>query len=168
MNRFSFGFVYVLQNELIPDLVKIGRTSKLPEDRANDLFTTGVPKRFDVIFRCLTSHPEALEREVHKQLKDFRYDTNREFFKIPVGIAAHTILKTRQKIDGIEIWTQKSPIYARVGNRMLLSLCPGQVFMLCAFPGIFAREANIIDVWQAHSYVDTLELYFTNDPECTS
>jgi hypothetical protein len=37
------GYIYVLENETIPGLVKIGSTERNPEDRAKELMTTGVP-----------------------------------------------------------------------------------------------------------------------------
>ena len=40
-SNFTIGFVYVLINESMPDLVKIGLTTWLPEDRSKQLFTTG-------------------------------------------------------------------------------------------------------------------------------
>jgi hypothetical protein len=50
--RHSFGFVYILTNDMMPDLVKIGLTTALPEDRAKELFNTGVPNSFNVAFRA--------------------------------------------------------------------------------------------------------------------
>jgi len=38
--KYTVGFVYVLTNESMPDLVKIGYTSRLTEDRAQELYTT--------------------------------------------------------------------------------------------------------------------------------
>jgi hypothetical protein len=55
MPQYSFGFVYALRNEGRPDLVKIGRTSGLAEDRANALFTTSVPDSFEVVFKSAAS-----------------------------------------------------------------------------------------------------------------
>ena len=36
------GFLYVLENDSMPGLLKIGKTSRSPHERAGELFTTGV------------------------------------------------------------------------------------------------------------------------------
>ncbi|WP_410479200.1 GIY-YIG nuclease family protein [Pedobacter miscanthi] len=66
MIEFSVGFVYILTNEAMPGIIKIGRTSRLPEDRANDLWGSALPSQFNVVFRALTSNPERLEKKVHE------------------------------------------------------------------------------------------------------
>ena len=38
--------VYILSNEFMPDLVKIGYTSRNPSKRISELFTTSVPGEF--------------------------------------------------------------------------------------------------------------------------
>src|SRR5690606_23349345 len=146
MKQLSIGFVYVLSNDAMPGIVKIGRTSRLSEDRAKDLFHTGVPYPFDVVFRVVTSNPLGLEKEVHKQFKDKRVNPKREFFRITPEEAAQTILRLRQKVDGIENWTQKSPVLARAGDRLLLSMKAGQIFVLGTYPDFTAKEADILDL----------------------
>jgi T5orf172 domain len=58
---YTVGFVYVLSNEAMPGIVKVGMTTKLAEDRAKQLRGTGVPLPFHVEFRSATSHPHDLE-----------------------------------------------------------------------------------------------------------
>ena len=50
--KLSVGFIYVLTNESMPNLLKVGLTSHLPEDRAKQLFNTAIPNPFVVAFRC--------------------------------------------------------------------------------------------------------------------
>ena len=61
MAQHSVGFVYVLGNDEMPSLVKIGRSSLLPEDRAKKGFGTFVPVPYEVLFRAVTSRPVARE-----------------------------------------------------------------------------------------------------------
>lgn len=168
MNQFSLGFIYVLQNEAMPNLTKIGLTSRLPEDRAKELFGTSVPFPFFVAFRALTSHPTLLEKAVHEELREFRVNANREFFCISPEDAAETILNIRKKIDGIEHWNAKTQVILRENDRLLLSMKAGQIFALSAHPHILAKEADIIDLWQAHEDGDILELYCTDRSEYIS
>lgn len=44
----SKGYVYVLSNPCMPGIVKIGKTTRSVEDRANELYQTGVPEPFKV------------------------------------------------------------------------------------------------------------------------
>lgn len=42
------GYVYIISNESFPDLLKIGFTKNSPHYRAQELYTTGLPKPFIV------------------------------------------------------------------------------------------------------------------------
>jgi hypothetical protein len=169
MRQFSFGFVYILANETMPGIVKIGQTSRLSEDRAIDLFTTGVPQPFEVYFRALTSNPKDLEKEIHEQLKDLRVNSRREFFRVTPEQAINTILEARQKIDGIENYcNRKPPIHLCAGDRMLLSMRSGQIFVVSAYQNFFSPEPDVVDCWQAHTDGDTLEIYCVEESEYTS
>ena len=61
MAQHSVDFVYVLGNDEMPSIVKIGRSSLLPEDRAKKGFGTFVPVPYEVLFRAVTSRPVARE-----------------------------------------------------------------------------------------------------------
>ena len=87
-NREGDGdsWIYVLTNPTMPNLVKIGYTDKTPDKRATQVSrSTGVPLKFNVAyaFRCFNAH--ALELELHRYLKDYRINTDREFFQIGVN-----------------------------------------------------------------------------------
>lgn len=76
------GFIYVLRNEALGTLLKVGYSTKIPEERAKELSGTGVPSPFVVTYYCLTENAKSLEVVVHKALANFRHATNREFFNI--------------------------------------------------------------------------------------
>jgi len=78
MNR---GYVYILTNDAMPGLVKIGRTSREVNVRAAELWQTGVPERFEVDWAFKTPDCVQLERFVHADLKDRRVSRSREFFR---------------------------------------------------------------------------------------
>lgn len=79
----NYGYVYVLSNEYMPGLVKIGFTSaKEAEQRAKELYTTGVPVPFTVEFACRVKHSKELEVALHDAFSDKRINQNREFFKM--------------------------------------------------------------------------------------
>jgi len=85
------GYLYIFENELMPGVLKIGRTSRRPEQRVRELFTTGVPIPFTIRFAVEVDDPAAVEFEVHQALDQFRVNSNREFFRIHLPYAIEAI-----------------------------------------------------------------------------
>lgn len=83
------GFVYVLANEAIPGLLKIGYTTRTVEERIQELTTTGVPGRFVAEFYCEVDDAPYLEKVVHAKLFRRRYD--KEFFRCDPPLAVKAI-----------------------------------------------------------------------------
>lgn len=86
------GFVYVLSNESMPGLVKIGSTTEHPQKRASQLRTTGVPTPFKVEFAVWVEDHIESEQLAHERLQDDRCVENREFFRIDVFEAIEAIV----------------------------------------------------------------------------
>lgn len=76
------GYVYILTNESMPDLVKIGRTSRDVDLRAAELWQTGVPTRFKVFAKARTCDCVQLEAYMHGDLNGYRVSRSREFFRV--------------------------------------------------------------------------------------
>ena len=93
------GFIYILINPSLKNLLKIGMTTRSPEERAKELSTTGVPTPFFVAFSEEVSDCQIIEKEIHLQLESFRYIKNREFFEIPLAQAIKIVGK---KIEDLE------------------------------------------------------------------
>ena len=75
-------YVYIMSNACYDDDVfKIGWTSRHPSHRISQL-NTGAPTPFIVDLVIVTTEGYKLEKQIHTQLKQYRMDTNREFFKI--------------------------------------------------------------------------------------
>jgi len=91
------GYVYVLTNEAMPGLVKIGRSKTAAAGRASTMYRgdTGVPLPFDIGFECLFEDCISGEQFVHEQLSDCRINPNREFFKIDVIDATVAVMGAR-------------------------------------------------------------------------
>jgi hypothetical protein len=84
--------IYVLSNPSIPGLLKIGYTRKEIGIRIKDLSkATGVPTPFklEYIFKC--SNGMELESEIHRHLKEFRPNNQREFFDITLNQAVEAV-----------------------------------------------------------------------------
>ena len=83
MNENEEQYVYVMSNPSFPgDVLKIGWTREHPDKRANDLHTSGIPTPFIVEYVIITSEGSKLEKQIHKHIKIYRINSNREFFKI--------------------------------------------------------------------------------------
>lgn len=80
----SKGYVYVLSNPSMPGLVKIGRTERDPNQRAVELWQTGVPTPFVVEGAFLVPDCAEAERRIHESCKAFRVHGSREFFRCEV------------------------------------------------------------------------------------
>ena len=82
------GYVYILDNDSMPGLLKIGKTVRNSRERAKELsHSTSVPTPFRVVFELSSDKYEILEREAHSRLARYRVGNNREFFKCTLGIA---------------------------------------------------------------------------------
>jgi hypothetical protein len=93
-NRDGEGdsWVYVLSNPSIPGQLKIGSTSKSPEERAAQISRgSGVPTDFKVEFAFWCFNALACEREIHKLLKDSRVSKQREFFIVTLHEATEAV-----------------------------------------------------------------------------
>lgn len=75
--------VYVLTNQAMPGLTKIGKTTRGDlQTRLNELYTTGVPVPFDCVYACEVENCSAVEQAFHTGFGDHRVNPKREFFSI--------------------------------------------------------------------------------------
>lgn len=77
----SYGFVYVMVNESLPNLYKIGYTTKSPMARANELSRTNIPHQYYVVAYAEYENVELAEKEYHAKYASHRLKQNKEFFK---------------------------------------------------------------------------------------
>lgn len=77
------GIVYILTNPAMPNLVKIGMTTRLEVGiRMSELYTTGVPVPFECSFAGKVNDVKKVENAFHKAFGPYRINPNREFFEI--------------------------------------------------------------------------------------
>lgn len=89
----------------MPNVVKIGMTTNSPYERAEQLSTTGVPRKFVVeeYWKCSSDELRNIEKDIHKKLRDKRYSKNREFFSMSVADAKHFISDYFKRKSELEI-----------------------------------------------------------------
>lgn len=98
------GFVYIMSNAAFSGLLKIGQTNRDPEVyRTDELDTTGVPEPFKVEFYVFSDNYQKLELLTHEALKDYRPNSNKEFFRCSIPKA----IKTIREIGGDAIKFEK-------------------------------------------------------------
>ena len=84
------AWVYLMRNQSMPNMVKIGHTTVQPEERAKQLSVgTVVPTGFYVVRAFPTQWPVEAEKEAHRQLSYCRVNPNREFFNATVPDHMH-------------------------------------------------------------------------------
>lgn len=86
------GWVYVMTNQGMPGLVKVGYTDRDPKLRAKELSHTGVAFDFKVDYEALVNNASQVERDAHRQLS--AYHANKEFFSCDVNTAVAAVRKS--------------------------------------------------------------------------
>jgi hypothetical protein len=74
-------FVYVLTNEAMEGLVKIGRTTTSVEQRIRELDNTSMPLPFQCFYAAEVENSSLVEGKLHRIFSDKRIRSNREFFR---------------------------------------------------------------------------------------
>lgn len=74
--------LYILVNEAMPGMVKIGRTTDDVSSRIAALNTTGVPLPFECYFAAEVEDAARLERLLHQLFSEYRVNPKREFFRV--------------------------------------------------------------------------------------
>jgi len=76
-------FVYILTNEAMPGLIKIGRTSTSIEQRLSELNrNTAIPLPFVCYYAAQVENSEIVEKRLHEAFGDHRIRAQREFFRL--------------------------------------------------------------------------------------
>lgn len=92
MKAETIGFIYVLSNEAMPGLLKIGQSTAIPFRRAIELSAaSGVPGPYRVEFFLLVADCVEVERLVHNALAHRRLNTSREFFRTDLAEAIRIV-----------------------------------------------------------------------------
>ncbi|MGQ0685651.1 GIY-YIG nuclease family protein [Bradyrhizobium sp.] len=98
--------VYILTNEAMPGLIKIGCTNTELASRIKQLYTTGVPLPFELFYACEVTNCDVVESKLHDAFGDHRISKGREFFRIAPerAKAALSLAEIREVKLGDEIF----------------------------------------------------------------
>ena len=100
------GIVYIIQNAYMQGIVKIGHTSKKVNERMNDLYTTGIPVPFEVVYAVEFQNiedAEKVEKQLHAQFIKERekVNKNREWFEIEPDVAKEALRLYESKATNV-------------------------------------------------------------------
>lgn len=83
------GIVYAATNPMMPDIVKIGATSRANvQERMDQLFSTGVPAPFTCEIARRLDHYLEVESALHTVFEPSRVPSGREFFRVTLDQVA--------------------------------------------------------------------------------
>lgn len=91
------GWVYVIANKGMRDVVKIGMTTRTPEERAREFDGTHAPFRYTVEYSVQVNDPQHVEHAVHQELARLRVNSDREWFKCSTEQAIATIRRVSEE-----------------------------------------------------------------------
>lgn len=108
--------VYILTNQSMPGLIKIGITERKVEERMRDLYSSSaVPLPFECYFALEVKDAKLVEKKIHHGFDDYRINENREFFEIDPD-KAKSILSL---VDGVEV-TPKTDVVDNATDQQAL------------------------------------------------
>lgn len=94
----TIGFVYILINDSMPGLCKVGMTMRSPNARALELSSaTGVPQPFEVAYYCEVENPAEQEKRIHAEFDHLRVGPGREFFRCEPEVLIPSLRSDKSK-----------------------------------------------------------------------
>lgn len=112
------GIVYILVNEAMPGIVKIGLTRDELINRIKALDSTSVPLPFECFFAMEVPDCRKVEELLHDVFGDSRVRTNREFFRISPERVRSALMLT----GGKEITPAESEIIVSTEDRQAIQI----------------------------------------------
>ncbi len=138
-DNFQQGIVYVLSNSAMPNLVKIGVTTRESlDDRMRELYTTSVPVPFNCEYACRVADCKRVEDALHMAFDPQRINPQREFFDIrpEQAIAVLKLLSIEEITQGVakEIEKTANQIDLDAGKRLKRKKRPRFNFAVMGIP----------------------------------
>lgn len=129
------GWVYVISNEAMPDLIKVGYSTKDPHLRALELNNTGSPRPYVVEYDALVHAPREIEQQIHKELRGKR--DGKEWFRCSV----------REAVAAIHSITATKRIAESYRDRSALDIAPAPNVLSRELPSMARSNRNSAGRW---------------------
>ncbi len=149
--NFMPEIVYILTNEVMPGLIKIGRTSGDLAVRIRGLYQTNIPLPFELFYACEVLNSTFVEGQLHEAFGDHRVSKNREFFRLAPerARAALSLARIRDVRLGDEIFeTPEDKAEVEVAKRRtrfqlsIVGILPGTELKLARDPAIVCTTVD--------------------------
>lgn len=149
--------VYILTNEAMPGLIKIGCTNGELASRIKQLYSTGVPLPFELFYACEVTDCASVESKLHDAFGDHRISKGREFFRIaPERVKAalslaeiHEVKLGDEIFETTEIKAEVEAAKRRSRFRLsMIGVAPGTELQLAKDPKIICTtfdDGNKVD-----------------------
>lgn len=113
----SSGYIYLLINQSMEGIVKIGKTTRDPQNRVNELSSaTGVPTPFTLVYKEYFNNCSDAEIAIHIALESYRVSNNREFFKVPIYEAIDIIKNIHENQNGLKSQESEKKVSNNISN----------------------------------------------------
>lgn len=162
------GHVYIMLNPAMPGLVKIGHTRDQTKARARQLYSTGVPKEFVVLWQELVHDSDEVEKAIHERFKASRINVRREFFEVEPQEAIQTLLEVARSYRfDLSAKSPRIPILEELKAKFGSDLRPDIVAVNVAedeFEAMFLEVIRLpADRKTKKQYVDYVDLHVLGD-----
>jgi hypothetical protein len=103
------SYIYILTNPSLSGMVKVGMTAKHPQERADELHSTGVPTPYEVaaMWPVPLDELRSWEQKAHNALGKYRVARNREFFSIEADRAIKLLSVVIPSIEEIRVLQER-------------------------------------------------------------
>lgn len=114
------GFVYVLANQAMKGIYKVGFTERDPFVRCEELSrATSVPAAFDLVCFAEYENAQARERIIHRDLAKWRMSQNREFFRCDLWHVTRRVMDVNlsaatHELDMRSYLYRESPLFREI------------------------------------------------------
>ncbi len=109
------GYIYIIANDSIHNQVKVGYTTRTPEERASDLYqnNSGISHHYKVLYAIAIdefylreqynnqtdrSILQRLEQEIHQELDQWRINQRREWFRVSNGRELNQVVRVIRRL----------------------------------------------------------------------
>lgn len=100
MTNKNSGYIYIIINPAVEGFVKIGKTTRTPEERVKELSSaTGVPQPFILVYSAYFNDCTKAENYIHTKLREKRISSNKEFFRVSSTEAINLIVEAKKILD---------------------------------------------------------------------
>lgn len=119
MRRVHRGFVYILSNEAMPNIYKIGCTYRNLDERINQLSrSTSIPKKFNLIAYGIFDDCVDVEKTFHQSFKKYHY--GKEYFRFTKHFLIYKVVQKfiSKRLKNLGAYTTEhyAPILLEVKN----------------------------------------------------